>query len=135
MLPLVLAGVTVLGLTGAAVYRVKIQKKGVLTPERKEVLIDALENIKSPEALKELASKFREEGLHVQAKLLELRAKIRGVPEEVKEARRTVFRNTMKLKDKKKVLHIAEVFESQGCTGAAGALRNYAETLTDVNQS
>ena len=103
--------------------------KGVVTPERAIILETALNELKEPEKLRKLAKTFRDQDLPAQADLLEKRAKLRELPEETKKARREAFRKGMSSQDPDAVRKLANVFEQQGATGAAAALRKYADSL------
>lgn len=126
---LIPVGLTVAGLAGTIVYRKKVLKKGVLTPERRQVFSGAMAKIMEPEKLRELAARFESEGLKKQAEILRKRAKLRSLPPEVENRRREIYRKTLTLKDPKKVEEIAKDFENEGATGAAAELRSYAKVL------
>lgn len=126
---LIPVGLTVAGLAGTIVYRKKVLKKGVLTPERRQVFSGAMAKIMEPEKLRELAARFESEGLKKQAEILRKRAKLRSLPPEVENRRREIYRKTLTLKDPKKVEEIAKDFENEGATGAAAELRSYAKAL------
>ena len=78
---LIPVGLTVAGLAGTIVYRKKVLKKGVLTPERRQVFSGAMAKIMEPEKLRELAARFESEGLKKQAEILRKRAKLRSLPD------------------------------------------------------
>jgi len=130
LFPLVVASLV------AAAYHQNSKKagpeKGVLTPERQLVFETAINELKEPDKLRKLAVIFKEQGLPGQADLLEKRAKLRELPHETKVARRDIFRKAMGSQDPVAVRKLADVFEHQGATGAAGELRKYAISLTAV---
>lgn len=103
--------------------------KGEMTPERQVVFETALDQVQEPAKLIALAKAFREQGLEKQADILEKRAKLRGLPPEVKEGRREAYRKGMDAKDPVAVDYLASVFEKEGATGAAESLRKHAASL------
>lgn len=107
----------------------EIPNKGVVTPERALIFQTALNELKDPAKLNKLAEVYRKQGLEAHAEMLEKRAKLRSLPEETKQARRQAFKKAMSSDDPAKVKMIAEVFEKEGATGAASALREYAASL------
>ena len=113
---------------GAYVQTSKRVPKGVLTPQRQRIFEDAL-NSKDVKTLKSLATSFREQGLNHHADLLEKRIKLRELPPEIKAARKTVFRKAMASDNPTAVMSVAAVFDKEGATGAANALREYAGSL------
>lgn len=128
MLPLLPIGI--LMLSGGAFIAAKNQeKKNEMTPSRQHVFETALNEVKEPEKLRALAKAFRDQGLNVQADLLEKRAKLRELPPNIKAERRDAFRKGMASKDPNAVRRLAEVFDREGATGAANALRKYADQL------
>jgi len=128
MLP-VLIPVVIVGLTCAAAYKVSQGNKGVMTPERQVIYDTALRTLKDPDKLRELACAYRKEGLPVQAEMLEKRAALRELPQEIKEARRAAFKKAKECTDPTKVEVVASAFEHEGATGAAQSLRDYAAGL------
>ncbi len=102
---------------------------GEMTPERQIIYQTALSTTKDPLELQKLAAAFRKEGLVAQAILLDKRAKLRTLPDEVKEARRQIYREAMDQTDPDKVEKLADAFEKEGATGAAAALKEYAQSL------
>jgi hypothetical protein len=116
-------------LAGTAWFFAKKPQKGEMTPERQVVLDTALSSTKEPDKLRALAKVFRDEGLALQADLLEQRAKLRELPADVKEGRREAFRAGMSSQNAGAVRALADEFEKEGATGAAAALRTYAFSL------
>jgi hypothetical protein len=100
-----------------------------MTPERKKVYETALESLKDPEKLRSLADAFDKEGLKDEAIMLRKRAALRELPASSKEARKAAFRKGMSSSDPKAVRVLATAFHKQGATGAAQALKKYAEGL------
>lgn len=133
LLPLAIA--TLAAGAFAANSKKESPSKGVVTPERALIFEAALNELKEPEKLRKLAKVFRDEGLPAQADLLEKRAKLRELPEETKKMRKEVFRKGMSSQDPVAVKKLADVFESEGATGAAFALREYASSLTPPAKS
>jgi hypothetical protein len=101
----------------------------MMTPERRMIYQSALEFLKTPEQFDTLAAAFRKEGLTVEADMLEKRAKLLRASPDVKDARREVFRNAMKSTDPISIAKVADIFEKEGATGSAKALRAYAKTV------
>lgn len=116
----------VLGLAGGAAYKVHKRKKG-LTPERQALFQGAMNSLADPNGLRGLADKFHGEGFPAQAEILRKRAKLRELPKEIQEQRREVFRKGMRSMDANKIEQLAQVYESEGCAGAADCLRLYAK--------
>lgn len=104
-------------------------EKGVMTPERQLIFETALNEIKDVNKLKALAKAFREQGLEPQAIMLDKRAKLRELSPEVKNARKATFRKAMASANPEAVRAIAHAFDMEGATGAANALRAYADSL------
>lgn len=135
MNPIVLVSVPLAGLLSWAFYRKKVQKKGVLTPEREAAFENAMNRVLDSTQLRKLASAFEGEGLAEQASLLRKRAALRDLPKDVKQKRRDIFKRALASKNKKAVLETASAFEGEGCIGVAEKLREYAEGLSDDNES
>ena len=119
--------IVVAGLIGVAAM--KSEKKTGMTPERKIVLEQALRELKDPVGLRKLADSFRVQGLTAEADLLEKRAKLRELPQHVKDARRAVFRKAMTAKNPEAVETVANAFMAEGATNAAYKLFEYAKGL------
>jgi len=133
MLPLLPLAVVLLG--GGAYYSTVKKESpihGKITQERALVFETALNEVKDPKKLKTLAESFRKEGLNVQADLLEKRAKLRELPQKVKDERRAVFRKAMSSTNPNAVKQVASVYEKEGATGAANALRKYADSISKL---
>ena len=123
----ILALVTSAGV--AQVSRSKKKDDPKLQVERQVIYETAINTVKDPVKLRKLSKAFRDEGLTAEADMLEKRAALQELPDEVKAGRRDVFRKAMTNTDPAKVLAVAEVFHNEGCTGAAENLRRYAAGL------
>jgi hypothetical protein len=121
----------VVALTGLTAWQIRKKPSG-LTPEREAIYVAALRSLKDPVKLRALATSFDAEGLKVEAELLRKRASLRDLPPETKKARRESFKKGMSSKDADGVEKLALAFESQGASGAAAALKEYAEGLRKV---
>lgn len=131
IVPVVPAAIAILGL--AAYWRRSSQKHGVMTPERTKIFNAAIAGgMQDPDNLDKLADTFSSEGLNEQAQLLRQRAALKRLPNEVKLARRQVWRAAIKSKNKQGVLKVAEAYDMQGCTSAAMRLREIASGLPDA---
>ncbi len=113
--------------SGYAVH--KRSKKAKMTSGRQLVYDKAMSSKLEPAQLKRLADGFKKEGLTEQGENLVKRANLRALPKEVKDERRKVFRNALKLKDPDKVNMLAEAFHKEGAIGAAANLKQYAAGL------
>lgn len=121
MLPVLLAtGI------GAALF---LKKPKGMTPARQQVYQSALDGERDPNKLRALAASFRAEGLNDEATMLEKRARLRELPDSIKEARREAFKMAMNSKDKAGVLNMARAYRTEGATGAAEKLEEYAQGL------
>lgn len=136
---------TLAGLAGLAIHRARKNKSGGtsnskigveqgplvsgMTAERTIAYQNALQSVKDPNKLRTLAAVYRKSGLAAQADMLEKRAKLRELPKEVSEARRAAFKKGMASKDSAAILNLANAFDSEGATGAADQLRQYAQGL------
>ena len=117
-------------LAGTAYVMAKKPEPGVMTPDRQSVLDTALTSKDvEPAQLRALAKVFADNGLPLQAELLEKRAKLRELPSDVKEARKATFRAAMESTNPAGIRFVADAFETEGATGAATALRKRAFDL------
>lgn len=116
----------VLGLAGLAAYKVHKRKTG-LTPEKQAIFAGAMNSLSDPDKLRGLADQFHGEGFPQQAELLRKRAKLRELPKDIQGQRREVFRKGMSSMDTNKIEQLAQIYEEEGCTGAAECLRLYAK--------
>jgi hypothetical protein len=117
-------------LVGSAYIMAKKPAPGVMTPDRQSILDTALtsKDIDS-DKLRALAKVFADNGLPLQAELLEKRAKLRELPSDVKEARKAAFRAAMESTNPAGIRVVADAFDAEGATGAAAALRTRAFDL------
>lgn len=105
---------------------------GVMTAERKGIYKNALAGgIQEPAKLDELAKAFEQQGLKEEAKLLRKRSTLRRLPDEIKTARKEIFRKACESKNKPGILAIAQAYDDEGCTSAAQRLREVASGLPD----
>ncbi len=123
LIPLVILGLT----AGAGVLAVK--RPVGITPERKKVYEEAFKSLKEPEKLRELAEAFEKEGHKNEADMLRKRALLREAPPEVKQARRAAFKKAMASTNADAVRAMGDAYLSQGASGAARALYQYADGL------
>jgi hypothetical protein len=132
MIPLIV----VLGLGSAAAYahhrRSKIHG---MTPERKKLYESALKGQLKPEALRELAGGFEQEGLTNEAEMLRKRAALKEIPKDQKKARNQAFRTAIGSDDPEGIEELASAFEEQGATGAAARLKERAAALRQSEKS
>lgn len=127
----ILIPATVLTLTAGAYLR-RPKDYGVMTTERRSVYKNAISGgVQEPEKLDQLAVEFEKQGLREEAKLLRKRAALRRLPDEIKAARKEIFRKALECKDRVTVLNIAQAYDEEGCTSAAARLREYASGLPD----
>lgn len=120
------------GTLAVANYVKRPKDYGVMTAERTSLFNAAITgSLKDPDKLDKLATAFQGQGLYEQAKLLKQRAKLRRLPEDIQKARQAVFRKAMLSKNKAGILQLADVYDSEGCTGAAMRLREKASGLPD----
>lgn len=124
--------VSIVALGGAAWYAHTRRDKAVtpqVAAERQAVFQSALDNVKDPIKLREIAKTFREQGLNAEADLLEKRAALRELPQDVKDGRREAFKKGMASSNPTEIRALANLFEQEGATGAAKALRDVAAGL------
>ena len=135
---MILLPLMIIGLIGTAgVVQVKRGKKGVdprTVAERQVIYETALNTVKDPIKLRTLAQTYRSEGLTAEADMLYKRAALQELPEDVKEARREVFRKAMASTNVDAILGLARAYDSEGCTGAAQNLRKYAAGLSTAEE-
>ncbi len=125
LLPLAVGFATLV--SGYAVH--KRSKKSKMTSGRQLVYDKAMSSKLEPAQLEKLAAGFKKEGLLEHAENLFKRAKLRALPKPIKDERRKVFRDALKLKDPDKVHKLAEAFHKEGAIGAAANLKQYAAGL------
>lgn len=124
VLPLIVSSVG-----GFAWWRVKKQKYGKMTPERKKLFEEALKTMTDPVKLRSLAGTYEKYGLKAEAKELRKRAALREAPAEVKQKRTEVFKKALDSTDPQKVSKVADAYHKIGAYGAADKLRKYAAGL------
>lgn len=117
--------------TTAAVccYKLATSKKGEMTPQRQQIYDQAMVSLADPAKLRELAASFQKEGLKYEAGMLNKRAALRELPQEVKEERRKVLQDALKSENKEGIANVANAFEKEGALGAAQRLREYLAGL------
>lgn len=132
-MPLPLLPIVVISLCGLAYHKKATSEKGpgkgVLTAERQTAYETAIKECTDAGKLRTLAQVFRDQGLSVQADMLEKRAALRDMPKEVKEARRKVYKKAMASTNPDAIRNLAIAYEREGCYGAAANLRKYAASL------
>jgi hypothetical protein len=124
MLPAPLIPVIVAGLAGLVFWKVRSGKG--MTPERKMIYENAMNEVTDPDKLQSLSEAFAKEGLNDQAKMLAERANLRRLPEETKVMMRDTFKKGMASTNAEAVENLSKVFLSKGATGAAQTLNKYA---------
>jgi len=107
---------------------------GVLTPEREEVYKNALEHLKDPMRLVELAKEFHVTGLKAQAAMLRKRAEWRGRTDQQREAHEAIFEKAMNSTNVQAILHVAQAVEGMTATIKAARLRDRVKTLIREKQ-
>ena len=128
MSPLVI--IPILALGGGVAYTRAKKKKGI-TPDRRKIFQNALKSVKDPKQLRSLAASFDKEGLRVYGDELRKRAKLRELPDKVKEQRSSAFRKGMSSTTPAAITRLAQAFHREGAYGAAKDLRTYARGLSD----
>lgn len=107
---------------------------GVLTPEREEVYKNALEHLKDPMRLMELAKEFQVTGLKAQAAILRKRAEWRGRTDQQRESHEAIFKKAMQSENIQAILHVAQAFEDMTATVKAAQLRERVTNLVRERQ-
>jgi hypothetical protein len=126
LLPLAVGGAAVLS---AVALRHRSKNKGKMTSKRQLVFDKAMNSKLPPSDLEKLADGFKKEGLLEQAEALLKRAKLRALPKDIKDKRRKIYKDALKLKNPEQVNKIADAFQKEGATGAAKSLKDYAAGL------
>lgn len=127
MFPLLPIGIA--ALVGGAAWVVSKRKQPVMTAERAIIYTTALQTMKNPADMRELAATFAGEGLSAHADMLNKRAALKELSPAVKKARSEAFRKAMKSQDPEAVFALANTYDEIGATGSADALRKYASGL------
>jgi hypothetical protein len=102
---------------------------GVLTPERQEVYVNALEHCNDPERLRNLAVEFEKFGLKTEGVMLRKRADWRGRSPQQKMQHDAVFKKAMASTNVAAIQEVAKAFESLTATVKAKQLRDHAENI------
>lgn len=132
MLPVPVVPIIIVLLGCGAMLRNRARNHGVMTPERQRVFQAALAGgMQDPDNLDKLATIFRQSGLHEQAKLLHQRAELRRLPNELKLARRKVWRKAIKSTNRVAMGKMADAYDKEGCTSAAMRLREIISGLPE----
>jgi len=118
------------GLTAVSAYVVKKRSEPKMTAERILIYQNLLNSRGAdPEKLRTMAAVFAGEGLQEQADKLYMRAMLRELTPEQKEARAEAFRKGMASKDPEEIFKLADAFEATASDGVAKTLRDYAAGL------
>jgi cobalamin biosynthesis protein CobT len=119
-------------LLGCGAYFRRDKQRGIMTPERTKIFNAAISGgMADPDNLDKLAKSFEEQGLAEQAALLRQRASLKRLPNEVKLARRAIWRKAIKSKNRAAILRLAMAYDGEGCTSAAMRLKEIASGLPD----
>jgi len=130
MLPVPVVPVFIVLLSCGAYIRNRSRNHGIMTPERQKIFHAALAGgMQDPVNLDKLAKSFEEQGLHEQGALLRQRAALRRLPNEIKLARRKVWRRAIKSTNRTAMLQLADAYDLEGCTSAAMRLREIISGL------
>lgn len=121
--------VLLVGLTGLATWKASRRPPKVMSPERQRIYESALTTLKEPMKLRELAKVYRKEGFPAEADVLEKRAALRELPQDVKAKRVEVFKKAVNSTNPEAIKAVANAFAGEGCYGAACRLHEHAESL------
>lgn len=133
MIPIPVVPVIVVVLGCGAYFRNRASNRGVMTPERQKIFQAALAGgMQDPGNLEKLAEQFESQGLPDQGSLLRQRAALRRLPNEVKLARRKVWRKAIKSKKRDVMMQLADAYDREGCTSAAMRLREIISGLPET---
>jgi len=131
MLPVLIIGGVVLATGCAAIAKSsRDRKRAVMTSERRAIYDAAMTTLKDADKLRSLADAFESVGLSEQADMLQKRADLRELPDDIKEGRREAFRAMMRNTDPSYVNRVASAFEAAGAVSAAANGRLYAAGLS-----
>jgi hypothetical protein len=112
----------------------KAFKKSKLDPESETIFLEALANLKGPEApklFKELANGFDKEGFHIQAKILRRRAAFLERTPAEKAEHTAIIARAMRSVNSDAIEVIATEFEMMTATGIARDLRKHAKDVRE----
>lgn len=127
-LPLIPIGIGLL-LGGSAWAGKKHIEKRRFTPERRMIFDTAMEKVKDIGKLNHLADVFEKEGLKAQATLLRKRARLRGLPQAQKDARREAMRKALASTDIAALKRFADALHSETAYANEAKIRSYIKTL------
>lgn len=119
-------------LAGTAFVVASKNKGPVAMTQADQVLYQSLltdPKMHDPVLLRQYAKQFRDRKLTPQADMLDKRAALRELPQEMKETQRQIYRKAMASKNPIAVRSVADNFERMGATSASDALRQYADAI------
>lgn len=124
------SGVTLIGAMLIARARGSAPVSPEIEAARRHIYVDAMMSKHlSPEYLRELSDRYREQGMRAEADMLIKRAQLMEAPPELKKARREALRDAFQSTDVDWIRHMANLHEDIGALGACAALRDYADGL------
>lgn len=131
MLPVILA---VGGIASLAVYaKQRLTGSSSFGSETDElhdrIYNHVLDNVKDPEKIRAMGHAFISGGKEKQGDILLKRAENVELPLAIKKQRREAFKKAVQSQDADKLHAVANVFEQEGCVGAANNLRQIASSL------
>jgi hypothetical protein len=129
-MPLPLLPIAVTLLAGGSFWAGKkhLDKKKY-TPERRMVFETAMDSVKDATKLMALADVFEQQGLRAQAVLLRKRARLRSLPQPIKDARRQAMAKAFMSKDITQLGKFADALDSETAYSNAAKIRAYMKTL------
>lgn len=133
-MPLPLLPLAVLSLAGIA-WRVNSTRKSAkhvdpaVAAERAVIYDLAINSKADPDKLRTLAQAFREEGMEVEADMIEKRAALAEAPPDVKAERTAIYKQALGSKNPEAIREVAAGFDELGASGAAVKLRSVATGL------
>jgi len=132
-MPLPLLPIAIAALAAGAYTAKSKREKAAVSPqtmaERAVIYETALNHCKDSDKLRQMATVFRDQGHVAEADMLIKRALLREAPPEVQAARKEAFKKGLSSTDPAAVRALANAFDGQGATGAAGELREHARAL------
>ena len=114
---------------GGAAWYLWHHNRGVLTPKRQILFLEAMNTRLEPAQFRQLAAAYKRVGLPDQAAALEGRAALAEAPPDVKDARKKVLVEALSSADPAHVESIAVEFDKIYALGSAERLRRYAAGL------